>query len=101
MIKMIALNIKMPKTCMECPCMQTYAIDDENVKNVQHLVRYCAAAKQSMVSIEWKNFESIPYETWVNWPKPKWCPWQTVYEDVDDEESAWHLSMAGLGGSYD
>lgn len=95
---MIALNRKMPKDCFDCPCMQTYAIEEENI---QHLIRYCAAAKQNMVSIEWKLFEPLPYETWMNWSKPKWCPWQEIYENTDDEESAWHMSMAGLGGSYD
>lgn len=98
---MIALNRKMPQKCIECPCMQTYAIDNENVKNVQHLIRFCAAAGKEMVSIEWKTFEPLSYKSWMNWPKPKWCPWQEVYENIDDEESAWHMSMAGLGGSYD
>ena len=98
MIKMIALNRGMPQNCLDCPCMQTYAIEEK--ENTQHLIRYCAAAKQEMISIEWKIFEPLPYGTWMNWPKPKWCPWQTVYEDIDDEESAWHMSMAGLGGSY-
>ena len=96
---MIALNRKMPKDCFDCPCMQTYAIEEE--ENIQYLIRYCAAAKQNMVSIKWKTFEPLPYEAWTNWSKPKWCPWQEVYENVDDEESAWHMSMAGLGGSYD
>lgn len=97
---MIALNRNMPQNCFSCPCMQTYAIDKENVRNVQYLIRYCAAAKQEMVVIEWDTSESIP-DVWANWSKPKWCPWQEVYENVDDEESAWHLSMAGLGGSYE
>ena len=98
---MIALNRRMPQKCMECPCMQTYVIDKENVQGVKYLIRHCAAAKQEMVVIEWNTSESIPYEAWVNWNKPKWCPWQEIYENTDDEESAWHMSMAGLGGSYD
>jgi len=53
-----------------------------------------------MVVIEWNTSESIP-DVWANWSKPKWCPWQEIYENTDDEESAWHMSMAGLGGSYD
>lgn len=97
---MIALNRKMPQTCLECPCMQTLCIDKENIQNVQYLIRYCAAAKQEMVVIEWDTSESIP-DVWMNWSKPKWCPWKEVYENTDDEESAWHLSMAGLGGSYE
>ena len=97
---MIALNRKMPLNCFDCPCMATYAIDNEKIKNVQHLIRYCAAAKQEMVFIEWNKIETIP-EVWMNWSKPKWCPWQEVHENIDDEESAWHLSMAGLGGSYE
>ena len=97
---MIALNRRMPQVCLECPCMQTYAIDKENIKNVQYLIRYCAAAKQEMVIIEWDTSESIP-NVWMNWSKPKWCPWKEVYRDIEDEESAWHMSMAGLGGSYE
>lgn len=97
---MIALNRGMPENCFDCPCMATYAIDNEKIKNVQYLIRFCAAAKQEMVSIEWNKTETIP-EVWMNWAKPKWCPWQKVYENTDDEESAWHLSMAGLGGSYE
>lgn len=97
---MIALNRKMPQTCLECPCMQTLCIDKENIQNVQYLIRYCAAAKQEMVVIEWDTSKSVP-NVWMNWSKPKWCPWQKVYENIDDEESAWHLSMMGLGGSYE
>lgn len=97
---MIALNRRMPQTCLECPCMQTFTIDKENIQNVQYLIRHCAAAKQEMVVIEWDTSESIP-DVWMNWSKPKWCPWQEVYENPDDEESAWHMSMAGLGGSYE
>lgn len=97
---MIALDRNMPKDCFACPCMQTLCIDKENIQNVQYLIRHCAAAKQEMVVIEWNTSESVP-DVWMNWPKPKWCPWQEVYENVDDEESAWHMSMAGLGGSYE
>lgn len=74
---MIALNRKMPKTCFECPCMATFAINKENIQNVQYLIRYCQAAKQEMVVIEWDTSESIP-DVWMNWSKPKWCPWQEV-----------------------
>lgn len=97
---MIVLNRKMPRTCFECPCMATFAINKENIQNVQYLIRHCQAAKQDMVFIEWNTSENIP-DVWMNWSKPKWCPWQEVHENVDDEESAWHMSMAGLGGSYE
>jgi len=95
---MIALNRKMPQTCFECPCMQTLCIDKENIQNVQYLIRYCAAAKQEMVVIEWDTSESIP-DVWMNWSKPKWCPWKEISENKN-EEYAWQMSMAGLGGSY-
>ena len=97
---MIALNREMPKTCFDCPCLATFAIDKENIQNIQYLIRYCQAARQDMVFIEWDTSKITP-DIWMNWNKPKWCPWQTIYEDIDDEESAWHMSMAGLGGSYD
>ena len=97
---MIALNRKMPQTCFNCPCMRTYAIDKENVPNSQYLIRSCAAAKQEIVFIEWDKTETIP-EVWTNWSKPKWCPWKEVYDNEKDEEYAWNMSMAGLGGSYE
>ena len=97
---MIALNRKMPQNCLDCPCLATFAIDKENIQNIQYLIRYCQAARQDMVFIEWDTSKITP-DIWMNWSKPKWCPWQEVYENVDDEESAWHMSMAGLGGSYD
>ena len=97
---MIALNRKMPQTCFDCPCMQTLCIDKEEERNIEYLIRYCAAANKEMVILEQNIYDKIP-DVWMNWPKPKWCPWQEVYENVDDEESAWHMSMAGLGGSYD
>lgn len=97
---MIALNREMPKTCFDCPCLATFAINKENTQNIQYLIRHCQAARQDMVFIEWNISEAIP-DVWMNWNKPKWCPWQKVYENIDDEESAWHMSMAGLGGSYD
>lgn len=77
---MIALNRRMPQTCLECPCMQTLCIDKENIQNIQYLIRHCAAAKQEMVVIEWDTSESIP-DVWMNWEKPKWCPWQEVSID--------------------
>ena len=97
---MIALNRGMPQNCLDCPCMQTICMDKEEDYNIKYLIRYCAAAKQEMVILEQNVHDKIP-DVWMNWNKPKWCPWQTVYEDIDDEESAWHMSMAGLGGSYD
>lgn len=97
---MIALNRRMPQTCFDCPCMATFAINKENIQNVQYLIRHCQAVKQDMVFIEWDTSKSIP-DVWMNWKKPKWCPWQEVYENIDNEESAWHMSMAGLGGSYE
>ena len=97
---MIALNRKMPQTCLECPCMQTYVINKENIKNTQYLIRYCAATKQEMVSIELNTPKPVP-NAWTFWPKPKWCPWKEIYRDIEDEESAWHMSIAGLGGSYE
>lgn len=97
---MIALDRNMPKDCFACPCMQTFTIDKENIQNVQYLIRYCAAAKQEMVTIEWNTSENIP-DVWMNWSKPKWCPWKEIYSNGKDEEYAQRMFAAGLGGSYE
>lgn len=98
---MIALDRNLPRTCFECPCLATFAIDKENIPNVQYLIRNCEAAKQEMVVIEWDKTESVP-DVWMNWTKPKWCPWKEIKEEnSNDDDSYWHMSMAGLGGSYE
>lgn len=96
---MIALNRKLPKDCFKCPCFATYVLDKENVPNVQYLVRFCEAAKQELVVLEWDKSETIP-DVWMNFSKPKWCPWQEIDTTEHDDEYSWHHSMAGFGGDY-
>lgn len=96
---MIALNRKMPKNCFNCPCFATYVLDKENIPNVQYLVRFCEAAKQELVVLEWDKSETIP-DVWMNFLKPKWCPWQEIDTTKYDDEDRWHNSMAGFGGDY-
>ena len=74
---MIALNREIPKTCFECPCFATYAIDKEGNPNIQYLIRYCQAANKSLINIEWDREESIP-SIWMEFSKPEWCPWIDV-----------------------
>ena len=71
---MIALNKSMPQTCFECPCLQTYAIEDEYYPDIQHLLRHCAAKGMTMVTIPWQAGTTVP-EDWTDWPVPEWCPW--------------------------
>lgn len=69
---MIALNRKMPKNCLECPCLQTYVIPE----SVEYMVRYCAAGDFSMyvtTSDEYNNNEDIRLK-WIHFPKSKNCP---------------------------
>ena len=96
---MIALNRKLPKDCFNCPCFATYVLDKENVPNVQYLVRFCEATKQELVVLEWDKSETIP-DVWMNFSKPKWCPWQEIDTTEHDDEYSWHHSMAGFGGDY-
>lgn len=106
---MIALDREMPKTCFNCPCFVTYVLDKENIPNVQYLIRFCEAAKQELVVLEWDKSETIP-DVWMNFSKPKWCPWVDVgnaglkwtmtYPDDYDDEERWHHNMAGFGGDY-
>ena len=51
--------------------------DKENIPNVQYLVRFCEAAKQELVVLEWDKSETIP-DVWMNFSKPNWCPWVDV-----------------------
>jgi len=106
---MIALDREIPKTCFNCPCFATYTIDKENIPNIQYLIRFCEAAKQELVVLEWDKSETIP-DVWMNFSKPNWCPWidvgngglkwtMTFPDDCDDEER-WHHNMAGFGGDY-
>ena len=96
---MIALNREMPKTCFNCPCFATYALDKEKIPNVQYLVRFCEAAKQELVVLEWNKSETIP-DVLMNFTKPKWCPWQEIDTTEYDDEDRWHHNMAGFGGDY-
>lgn len=96
---MIALNREMPKICFNCPCFTTYVLDKEKFPNVQYLVRFCEAAKQELVVLEWDKSETIP-DVWMNFTKPKWCPWQEIDTTEYNDGDRWHHSMAGFGGDY-
>lgn len=96
---MIGLNREIPKTCFECPCFATYAIDKEGNPNIQYLIRYCQAANQPLLNIEWDTEESVP-DIWTEFSKPQWCPWQEIDMGEHDDEYSWHHSMAGFGGDY-
>ena len=96
---MIALNRNLPKTCFNCPCFTTYVLDKENILNVQYLVRFCEAAKQELVVLEWNKSKTIP-DVWMNFSKPKWCPWQEIETTKYDDKYSRHHSMVGFEGNY-
>lgn len=97
---MIALNRRMPKNCLDCPCLLTFGNIPDGESKETYAARFCAASHRELCI--YKEIKDFPLpDSFYNFSKPKWCPWQEIYENVDDEESAWHMSMAGLGGSYD
>ena len=75
---MIALNRSMPKSCLECPCMQTHSIDDDYRPEVIHLMRLCAAEGKQMVHVKWYPESKHLPDNWINWERPEWCPWREV-----------------------
>lgn len=75
---MIALNREMPKTCLECPCMGTYDIPNDNGKI--YMFRICHGNYMTIYQttmIEYKENKEIQQE-WMNLPRPEWCPWIDV-----------------------
>ena len=75
---MIALDIPMPRSCLDCPCLDTSVS-----KNM--VLRTCAVTQQQVI-----------------FPKPSWCPWKEVPRETHEvSDEYWHASMAGLGGSYE
>lgn len=92
---MVQLNISMPKQCVYdcCPCLTTLMMDEK-------YFRVCQAAKMKIIYACDK--EGIYSNEWMHFKKPDWCPLIEVpYESYEEEESRWHMSMAGLGGSYE
>lgn len=90
---MIQLNIPMPKQCVHdnCPCLTTLMMDGK-------YFRVCQAA--SMKIIYACDKEEIYSNEWMDFKKPNWCPLMEV-KNYEEEEERWHMSMAGLGGSYE
>ena len=89
----------MPKQCVHdnCPCLNTFVFKDDDV-----MVRTCAAKNQKI--IVYYPLSNNPPEDWFNFKKPEWCPLQEVtpnlYNNYEEEEERWHMSIAGLGGDY-
>lgn len=96
---MIALNIDKPKSCLSCPCLWTIG-NVPNESNKMFSIRYCAAARKEICAYE--EIENMPFpDSFYNFSIPNWCPWVELNKPVYDEDSYWHMSMAGLGGSYE
>lgn len=90
---MVQLNIPMPKQCVydNCPCLAILMMDGK-------YFRVCQAA--SMKIIYACDKEGIYSNEWMHFKKPDWCPLMEV-KNYEEEEKCWHMSMAGLGGSYE
>ena len=71
---MIALDMKMPITCAECPCYQTLQLYNSKTKIEDKLARRCSANGRVMKEIEWKEGDPSPDESWYDFTKPEWCP---------------------------
>lgn len=63
---MIGLNITMPTTCLNCPCLSTFLVDDT-------AFRFCLAAHRSLVIMSKGEIKS--FVKWMDFQKPEWCPW--------------------------
>ena len=63
---MIGLNITMPTTCLDCPCLHTFSIGDT-------AFRFCLAEKRPLVIISINDLKNSI--DWMNFQKPEWCPW--------------------------
>ena len=57
---MIGLNITMPTTCLDCPCLHTFSI----------------AEKRPLVIISINDLKNSI--DWMNFQKPEWCPWVEI-----------------------
>lgn len=76
---MIALQRKLPMSCFNCPCFQTFTIPDAD-KNLTYWIRFCAAAKKIIFKCT-PQFEDISVQIpteWVCFKKPEWCPWEEI-----------------------
>jgi len=103
---MIALKRDKPKKCLDCPCLWTLGDIISTTDNKKYAARFCAAAHKEICVYE--ELEDMPLpDSWMKFSIPDWCPWielpnYNACVNIDDEEERrWHLSMAGLGGSYD
>ena len=86
---MIALNREMPNTCLECPCMGTYDIPDDN-KEI-HMLRICHGNYMTIYQTamtEYTENKDIQQE-WMNLPRPEWCPWI----DVGNANLKWTITI--------
>lgn len=90
---MVQLDIPMPKQCAydNCPCFTTLIMDGK-------YFRVCQAAKMKIIYA--CNKEGIYQDEWMHFKKPDWCPLIEV-RNYEGEDERWHMSMAGLGGSYE
>jgi hypothetical protein len=97
---MVQLDIPMPKQCLHdnCPCLATFVFKNDDV-----MIRTCAAKSQRI--IVYYPLTNNPPNDWMDFKKPDWCPLIEVksklYDSYEEEEERWHMSMAGLGGSYE
>ena len=62
---MISINIPMPNTCMNCPCLHTYLTDNM-------AIRFCMVEHKEIVVVP--ESETKDLEIWFGFPKPQWCP---------------------------
>lgn len=97
---MIALNKNKPTSCLFCPCLSSFRNVSSENKNKTYAIQYCAAAYKEICIYEELEDTPLP-DSFYYFPIPQWCPWIEINNSTRDEESYWHMSMAGLGGSYE
>ena len=71
---MIALNRDLPQTCYDCPCFQTFFLNDDI------MVRQCGATDIVLYSTSLEKFmnDKEIQNRWFNFTKPVNCPWRKV-----------------------
>ncbi len=76
---MIALNMEMPRHCLDCLCMGTFIFEKDNLA-----ARVCMASSVGIL-YKCKLDEAVSNE-WMDFPKPSNCPWIDMSEPSYDKE---------------
>ena len=74
---MIALKMDLPKSCLNCPCLETIMVDGV-------AGRFCRASSNPIVTIPVSEIEDN--QKWMEFAKPEWCP---LIEMEDREYGEW------------